>query len=124
MVCAYLMHVIKRGPQKVEEASAEEAEAEADDPDDDSEEAQGARKVRAEAKKKKEEEAATCAAAAALPRPEYRAIRELTAALPNGDIVKKEVDEAIDATHHMQNLRDCIHYTKEVTAELPILCSS
>lgn len=45
---------------------------------------------------------------------EYSVITRLVGALKEGQAVKDMVDESINLCSHMQNLRDCIHYTQEM----------
>jgi len=45
---------------------------------------------------------------------QYQCIMKFIKSIPNGDLIKAEVDDAIDRCKQMQNLRECVHYTKEM----------
>jgi len=46
---------------------------------------------------------------------QYKVIMKLVETIgKDGELIKAEVDDAIDRCPHMQNLRECIQYTKEM----------
>jgi len=46
---------------------------------------------------------------------QYKVIMKLVETIgKDGELIKAEVDDATDRCPHMQNLRECIHYTKEM----------
>jgi len=110
MVCACLIRMVKSGSVSQENKSADSTEEDSPDTQEEAEEEKG-------------DTPPPAPSSASIPFPEdppnlakgeYKVIVDLVQKLPDGVHVKRDVDKAIDAAHHMQNLRECIWYTKEM----------